>query len=138
MDYDSLCKLARNGASVIYPECLPLLKKHDVPLVVDNTFAPAVANTTVTHKQSPHPFFSITYDFQPNITKHTATVMLLYHKISFDVGDLGKLMSDLDVYLTGFKQRGSGGGCVTLLSCARDLETVVNRLHGFLIKEKHG
>lgn len=48
IDYDELYKLSREGANVIFAECLPLLKKYNVPLVIDNTFNPGKVFTTVT------------------------------------------------------------------------------------------
>jgi len=40
MTYDALYDMALDGAQVIFANCLPLLKRHRVPLKVDNTFDP--------------------------------------------------------------------------------------------------
>lgn len=33
-------KMSLNGASVIFPDCMPLLEKHGIPIKIDNTFNP--------------------------------------------------------------------------------------------------
>ena len=129
LDYGTLHRLADAGASVIYPECLPLLRRYSVPMVVDNTMDAGRRYTTVTQDKPAEPFFSITYQTQSNINKHTATVLVVYHQVPFDVRALFKILAGLDVYLTGFQGRGRTSGDIHLLSTTEHLDEVVKKLH---------
>ena len=65
LDYALMHKLSKQGAEVIFPECLPLLKKHKIPLIVDNTFDPGKRNTLIdkinVKKKYKDSFFFVTY-----------------------------------------------------------------------------
>ncbi|MCL2621852.1 MAG: hypothetical protein FWD32_02360 [Firmicutes bacterium] len=45
--YDQMYDMAKSGARVIYAECLPLLKKYKVQLIVRNTFNPNGGYTVI-------------------------------------------------------------------------------------------
>ena len=129
IDYATLHSLSKAGASVIYPNCLPLLKKHSVPLRVDNTFDHGRKSTIVTCKKASRPFFSITYETGHNINKETATILVIMHKMCIGVGELTTLFRDKEVYLTSFKN------CeFRLITPAVNVSYIVNLLHKTLAK----
>jgi aspartokinase len=124
IDYDSLHKLRQAGATVIYPDCLPLLKKYETPLRIDNTFDPQKKSTFVTETKSSRPFFSITYETGANINKETAKILCLMHKMSLTVAELNEIFAGLEVYFTKYSPSE-----FTLLTPASNTSKIVNLLH---------
>ena len=134
IDYGTLYKLSSGGAFVIYPECLPLLKRHGVPLVIDNTFAPGIRFTTVTDERSPLPMFSITYENRRNIAKNMAEVLVILEQVQLDYDEVKETLGGdgaLEVYITSFKSGKRGE--VRLLTISRQVCEVVRRLHQLLV-----
>ena len=128
IDYSTLHTLCRGGASVIYPNCIPLLKSHSMPLQVDCTLDSGKKYTYVTHKKSQNPFFSITYETRQNINKDTAEILCVMHKIKFTLSRLRELLFDHEVYLVEFSDN-----VLRLLSPVTELQKVVNLLHSELL-----
>ena len=136
LDYKTLHKLSLAGASVIYPECLPLLKKYNVPMIIDNTFDPFKKFTTVSNSMETgtlvgSSFFCITYETKQNINKHMAQVLCIYNEIHFNPSKLEKALEAFEVYLTTYKKKCTGGE-FSLLASASQVEPVVQKLHKML------
>jgi len=128
IDYRSLHKLSLGGAYVIFPDCLPLLKKAGVPIVIDNTFAPGERNTFVSEKKSPKPFFSITHENKRNIAKNMSEVTVVMYGVKFDYEQLRATLAGLEVYVTTFKK------CeIRLLVDQGEVPDVIKRLHEVLL-----
>ena len=123
MDYNSLYKLALGGAGVIFPECLPLLKKHQVKLVIDNTFNSGKRWTTVTDMRSQKPFFSITY----NGSRSAVEVLIVLEKVRLEYSKLKEILEGLEVYVSMFKRSE-----IRILVGGDDVNQVVTRLHTYL------
>jgi aspartate kinase len=47
MSYETLHIMAKNGAQVVFANCVPLLKKYKIPMLVDNTFDAGKTFTSV-------------------------------------------------------------------------------------------
>jgi aspartate kinase len=124
LDYDTLHRLSQAGATVIYPNCLPLLKKYMTPLRVDNTFDHGHKSTFVTTTKASKPFFSITYEIGANINKETAQILCVLYKISLSVHELSDLFQGQEVYITHYTPAE-----FNLLTPASDVAKVVNQLH---------
>ena len=129
LDYATLYKLSLGGASVIYPNCVPLLKCHAMPLKVDCTFEPGKKFTVISAKKPQNKFFSITYETKQNINKDTVEILCVYNKIKFEIRQLRELMGSIEVYLVRFER-----DSFVLLTPANNLKIVVNLLHGFFDK----
>jgi len=129
IDYSTLHTLCKGGASVIFPNCVPLLKSHNMPLKVDNTMDAGVQNTIVTQAKSRDPFFSITYETRQNINKDTAEILCVLYKIKFPLSRLRELLYDYEVYLIEFS-------CTQfrLLAPVDGLKKVLNILHAELLR----
>jgi len=130
LDYGTLHKLATAGASVIYPDCLPLLKRYGVPLVIDNTANPGKRFTTISCQRSCEAFFSITYQLKQNINKHTADILCVFSKIDIELDALKNALDGHEVYLTNFAK-----GEVRLIASAGELGDVVGKLHGLMLNK---
>ena len=131
IDYATLHKLCLGGATVIHPATIPLLKKHGVPLRVDNTFDPGQKFTLVTNKKPTNAYFSITYETKQNINKDTVEILCIYNKIEFGFEELRKLLCNIEVYLVEFTK-----ASFRLLTTAGNLCSVVRLLHAtFLSKQ---
>ena len=124
IDYTTLYKLCQGGASVIYPNCLPLLRRHSTPLKVDNTFAPGKKFTLVTNKKPNSPYFSVTYETKQNIHKNTVEILVVIYKTDLALNDLRALLSDTEVYLLEFTR-----SHFRLLAPTFNLEPIVKILH---------
>jgi len=129
IDYNTLYSLCRGGASVIYPNCIPLLKTHNMPLQVDCTFDPGKNPTIITHCKSKKPFFSLTYETRQNINKDTAEILCVVHKIKFPLGRLREILIGREVYLVEFC-----ASSFRLLCPVEELKKVLNLLHGELVR----
>ncbi|MCL2756119.1 MAG: hypothetical protein FWE45_03675 [Firmicutes bacterium] len=127
LDYSTLYKLASSGASIIYPDCLPLLKKYDVPLLIDNTKEHGKQFTHVSCQKPNESFFSITYAVKQNINKHTAEILCLFNKAQVELNDIKAILKDFDdVYLTKFSRNE-----IMLLTTTENLKNVVRTMHLF-------
>ena len=124
IDYSTLYKLCRGGASVIYPNCIPLLRRAAMPLKVACTFDPAGKSTLVTSQKPLKPFFSITYETKQNINKDTVEILCVTHKIDFPLSMLRAVLKGIEVYLVEFSK------CdFRLITPASNLVEVINLLH---------
>jgi len=130
MDYRTLHRLSRAGATVIFPNCVPLLKSHAMPLRVDNTFDPGKRSTYVARTKAHKPFFSITYQTGANINKETATILCVLHKVCLGVHELKNVLAKSEVYLTHYAPTE-----FRLLTPASNVTRVVNLLHKNLVKK---
>ena len=128
MDYGSLRTLCWGGATVIFPNCVPLLKRHAMPLKVDSTFDSDKKFTLVTGKKAEKPFFSITYETKANINKDMAEIVCVLHKIRFSISDLRTLLLGYKVYLVEYSDK-----VIRLMTPAVCVETIVNILHRRLV-----
>ena len=139
LDYVTMYKLSKAGASVIYPECLPLLKGHSVPLKVDNTFDPGVKPTIIgcnktgskypsCHNKVCPKFFCITYKFEQNINKDMVEIFVAFNKYSPRIADLRKILNGTEVYLTRFEKRE-----LTMITTGENLVAVVGLLHDYFM-----
>jgi len=130
IDFSTLHKLAKGGASVIFPDCLPLLRRNNIPLVIDNTFNPHTNFTTVTQKKQhgifSQSYFSITYTVQANVNKSTADILCIFNKIKFPYEILKDLLKDFDVYITSFKV-----GEFKLITNTKYSDLVIKKLHEY-------
>ena len=124
LDFATMHKLSVAGASVLHPDCLPLLKNHGVPLLVDNTFDHGVNYTRVTVTGGVNKYFCITYKFEQNINKDMVEILCMYNKLNLEICDLRKSLQGIDVYLVMFKKRE-----FILIAPTVNLEVVVNKLH---------
>lgn len=129
LDYMTMYRLSVAGASVIHPDCLPLLKIHTVPLKVDNTFEPGINYTRVTADGGTNKYFCITYKFEQNINKDMVEILCVFNKLNLELCDFRKLLRDIEVYLVGFKKRE-----FTLLAPVSNLSVIVNALHDYFCK----
>jgi len=127
LDYGTLHKMSMAGASVIYPDCLPLLKRYAVPLVIDNTANVGKKFTMVSCQKCVEPYFSITYQIKQNISKHTAEILCVFSKIEISLDSLREVLAGHEVYLTAFTK-----GEIRLISSANELSDIVNKLHALL------
>jgi len=134
LDYATLHKLSRAGASVIFPECLPLLKRYNVPLVVDNTMNPFRAFTTITSHKATCPYFSITYETKQNIAKHLAEIFCIFHRTHITFDDLRKTLCGHDIVLASFITKPKQSGEFTLFCENENLREILNKLHTLLSK----
>jgi len=128
LDYKTMHKLSVAGASVIYPDCLPLLSKYAMPLKVDNTFDPGRCFTRIDTKKVTSKYFCITYKFEQNINKDTVEILCAFNKISISMPDLRKVLKDIEVYLVHFDKKS-----FALIAPSTNLDTVVNLLHGYFL-----
>jgi len=131
MDYATLHRLCRAGASVIYPNCIPLLRSRAMPLKVDCTFDAGKKSTFVTAKKPNNPFFSITYETKQNINKDTVEILCVLNKIPFALVDLRACLKGGEVYLVEFSRSG-----FRLITPAVNLASVINLLHKALTAAK--
>jgi len=131
IDYATLHRLSRAGASVIYPNCLPLLRRHAMPLKVDCTFDAGKKGTLVTAKKPAKPFFSITYETKQNINKDTAEILCEMKGITFSLCNLRTVLAGYEVYLVEFSRTR-----FRLVSPASVLAEVINLLHSALMAAK--
>ena len=131
IDYMTLYRLCKGGASVIYPNCIPLLRRAAMPLKVDCTFDPGRKSTFVTAQKPIKPFFSITYETKQNINKDTVEILCVIHKIEFSLSHLRSVLKDIEVYLVEFSKRE-----FRLITPASNLTVVINLLHKSLTKSK--
>ena len=129
LDFGAMRRLSVAGASVIYPDCLPLLKRHAVPLKVHNTFDYLGGYTRIGCETVNSKYFCITYKFEQNINKDMVEVFCLFNKMTIGIGDLRKLLVGTEVYLVGFGKKD-----FTLISPGSNLSVVINMLHDYFIK----
>jgi len=127
LDFASMHKLSVAGASVLHPDCLPILRTHEIPLRVDNTSDHGKNYTRVTAQGGTHKYFCITYKFEQNINKDMVEILCVFSKVNLELGVFRKLLRDIEVYLVGFKKRE-----FTLIAPTVNLEVVVNKLHAYL------
>ena len=132
LDYTTLHKLSLAGASVIFPSCLPLLAKHNIPMTIDNSFDPGVRYTTVTAKKSTKPTFSVTYQTKNNINKDMTEIFTVWRHINFTPNDLRNLLLRHTYYLSEFNQQAKGGD-FTLLTTTDNFAHIVNDIHTLFI-----
>ena len=133
LDYNTLHKLSLAGASVIFPDCLPLLKRHKIPLTIDNTMNPFRTFTSITNKQATCPFFSITYETKQNISKHLVEIFCIFHRIPIDFEDLRKTLCGHDIVLSSFIIKPKQSGEFTLFCETENLKDILNKLHARLL-----
>ena len=126
LDFSTMHRLSTAGASVIYPPCLPLLRKHAMPLKVDNTFDAGIHFTRIGPETVNSKYFCVTYKFEQNISKDTVEILCVYNKVSVSLADLRKLFRDTEVYLVRLEKKS-----FTLIAPGAILESVVNMLHEF-------
>jgi len=136
IDYSTLHKLSIGGASVIFPDCLPILKKANVPLKIDNTFNPHKKFTLVTSRQSSDPFFSITYETRQNINKETVEIFAVLGRIHFCLNDLRSVLKGKNVYLQSFKVLPKQTE-FRITATLKNYQSVIRLLHGKLIRLTH-
>ena len=135
LDFATMHKLSVAGASVLHPDCLPILRKHALPLRVDNTFDPGKDFTRVGAKRASgagcvgKKYFCITYRLQQNINKDMVEILCVFNKIDPELCDLRKVLRDIEVYLVGFRAHRE----FTLLAPTANLSAVVGKVHGFMI-----
>ena len=130
LDFGTMYKLSIAGASVLHPDCLPILKKRSMPLKVDNTFAPGVNYTRVTAAGGVGKYFCITYKFKENINKDMVEILCVFSKIDFELSGLRKVLLGIEVYLVEFKPRRE----FVLLAPTSNLESIINVLHDYFCK----
>jgi len=129
LDFATMHKLSIAGASVLHPDCLPLLRSHAVPLEVDNTFDHGIHRTVVSVQSGGGKYFCITYRFEQNINKDMVEILCVFNKLGFELSDLRKLLAGVEVYLVGFKKRE-----FTLIAPSVNLGVVINKLHSHLVE----
>jgi len=131
IDFSKLYKLAKGGASVIFPDCLPLLSKHSIPLVIDNTLDPHVNFTVVSDKKLCPPFtdkwFSLTYKTHSNINKNTTEVLCICNKLKISHEEIKKLLSAYEAHILQFKATE-----FTILIDTILTEVIIKKLHDFM------
>lgn len=127
LDFATMYRLSVAGASVLHPDCLPLLKMHAMPLTVDNTFDHGINYTCVTASGGTNKYFCITYKFEQNINKDMVEILCVFNKLNLELCGFRKLLRDIEVYLVGFKKRE-----FTLIAPAANLDTIINVLHDYL------
>ena len=128
LDFATMHKLSIGGASVLHPDCLPLLRSHAVPLKVDNTFDHGIHYTQISANVGGNKYFCITYRFEQNINKDMVEIFCVFNKFNFELSDLRKVLRDVEVYLVGFKKRE-----FTLIAPSVNLGVVINKLHEYLL-----
>lgn len=131
IDYSTLYRLCKAGASVIYPNCVPLLRRHSMPLKVDCTLDPGKRYTIVGLKRAQSPYFSITYETKRNINKDTVEILCIMNKISFSYDTLCEMLSSHEVYLVSFSKHE-----FRLIASVSAFVEVINLLHKSLIAAK--
>ncbi|MCL2229159.1 MAG: hypothetical protein FWC00_05030 [Firmicutes bacterium] len=124
LDFSVLYKLCCAGASVIYPSCVPLLKKYGIPLKVYNTFDPSGAYTTVSEQKPVGSFFSITYATGANINKDTTDILCVTNRSIISIETLREIFTDITVYMTSITSTE-----IRLLTPLDNTSKVVNLLH---------
>lgn len=124
LDYNTLYKLSLGGAQVIFPECLPLLKKYNIPLVIDNTFNHGRRFTAVSNDRTHMPFFSITYSG----IRAVAEVLIVLNHIKLEYDRLKEILKGFEVYVSMYKRNE-----IRLITAGEEVEEVVKRLHAYLI-----
>lgn len=129
LDFTTMHKLSVAGASVIHPDCLPLLKSHEIPLRVDNTFDSGKYFTNINTKAVNAKYFCITYKFEQNINKDTVEILCMFSKMIVGFTDLRRLLKDTEVYLVRLDKKS-----FTLIAPSANLNSVVSMLHDYLIK----
>ena len=122
LDFGTMYKLSIAGASVIYPECLPLLKRFGVPLRVDNTFEHGKSSTIIHGKNSR--FFCITYTFKQNINKDMVEIYIAFNGYRPQIVDIDK-----EVYLIE-----NGRNHMKLICKIEDYKSVVRVLHNYFLQ----
>lgn len=129
LDFLTMHRLSLAGASVLHPDCLPLLKTYGMPLKVDNTFDNGKFYTRVTPSGGFDKYFCITYKFEQNINKDMVEILCVFNKINLQLCDFRRILREIEVYLIGFKKRE-----FSLIAPASNLSLVVNVLHDYLGK----
>jgi len=129
LDFTTMYKLSVGGASVLHPDCLPLLKKHAMPLKVDNTFKPSINYTRIAVDRVANKYFCITYKFEQNINKDMVEILCMHSRLNLKMADFRNLLRGTEVYLVSFRKRE-----FTLLAPVSNLVGVVNVLHDYLGK----
>jgi len=136
IDYTTLYKLSMGGATVIYPSCLPILRKHNIPLKIDNTFNPNKALTVVTRAKNTTPYFSITYETRQNINKETVEVFAVLNRVHFCLNDLRATLKGKNVYLMNFKVSCNQTE-IRIIATTANYKQVIKLLHDKLSKLVH-
>ena len=127
LDFSTMHRLSLAGASVLYPDCLPLLKTYATALKVDNTFDAGKFYTRITPGGGAQKYFCITYKFEQNINKDMVEILCVFNKITLRLCDFRRLLRETECYLVGFKKRE-----FTLIAPTSNLTAVVNKLHEYL------
>lgn len=131
IDYSTLYKLCLGGASVIFPDCVPLLKAHNVPLLVDNTFDYGKNFTIVGSKKNVNPYFSLTYETKRNINKDTVEILCVKNKVYFSMEKLCEVLGNKEVYLVSFSKND-----FRLIAPVANFASIINVLHKALTASK--
>ena len=129
LDFNTMRKLSVGGASVIYPDCLLLLKSHSVPLKVYNTFDCLGSSTRIGCENVNSKYFCITYKFEQNINKDVVEVLCVFNKMNVSLADLRKLLRGTEVYLVKLEKKS-----FTLIAPGSVLSTVINMLHEYFVE----
>jgi len=128
IDYKTMHRLSVAGASVIHPDCLPLLRKHNMTLKVDNTFDHGHKFTIINSEKGLNKYFCITYKFAQNINKDVAEIFAAFDGLKLDITKMREVLKGVEVYLVAIEKKS-----LSLITPTDNLTEVVNKLHEYFI-----